>query len=243
MSKRGEIEAVDRFAARSAIVHPNAATTTGLASLYLAQFEPGEYLLRQIVLDLVGICLIWHAIYEGREFIVHCAKGWHLREQDRLGQERQNEREIQRHVQLSYESSIIKISSLIARTIKNQHTRECLVQKQIDLRTQFRRILIQENPNVGVAVTPCSRETIEPIPTIKPTFKNATRGTPFAHASSSNTGSIILHGAYVTDVNITTTAQCEPSRLRNDPGSVDRWMVAVVVGLFPRALVNGEGVL
>ena len=67
-------------------------------------------------------------------------------------------------------------------------------------------------------------------PTAKSTLTNATRGAPFARASSSNTGSIILHGAHVADVNIATTARCEPNRLRNDAGFVDGWMVVVVVG-------------
>jgi hypothetical protein len=40
-----------------------------------------------------------------------------------------------------------------------------------------------------------------------------------------------------------TTARWEPSRLRNDAGFVDGWMVVVVVGLLPGALVKGEGVL
>jgi hypothetical protein len=44
-------------------------------------------------------------------------------------------------------------------------------------------------------------------------------------------------------VNIATTARCEPSRLRKDAGFVDGWMVVVVVGLLPRALVESEGVL
>ena len=94
----------------------------------------------------------------------------------------------------------------------------------------------KKNPNVGDAVTPCSRATIEPIPTAKSTLTNATRGAPFARASSSNTGSIILHGAHVADVNVATTARCEPSRLRNDAGFVEGWMVVVAVGLL---LVEG----
>jgi hypothetical protein len=44
-------------------------------------------------------------------------------------------------------------------------------------------------------------------------------------------------------VNISTTARCDPSRLWNDAEFVDGWMVVVVVGLLPRALVEGEGVL
>jgi hypothetical protein len=65
----------------------------------------------------------------------------------------------------------------------------------------------------------------------------------FARASSSNTGSIILHGGHVADVNIATTARCAPSRLRNDAGFVDGWMAVVVVWLLllPRALVEGAG--
>ena len=66
---------------------------------------------------------------------------------------------------------------------------------------------------------------------------------PSAHVSSSNTGLIILHDALVADMNIATTAQCKPSRLQKDAGSVDWWMVVVVVGLVPRALVGGEGML
>ena len=51
--------------------------------------------------------------------------------------------------------------------------------------------------------------------------------------------SIILHAGHVADVNITTTARCEPSRLRNDAGFVDRWMTVVVVGLplLPRVVL------
>jgi hypothetical protein len=54
---------------------------------------------------------------------------------------------------------------------------------------------------------------------------------------------IILHDVHVADMDITTTAQCKPSRLQKDPGSVDWWMVVVVVGLVLRALVGGEGML
>ena len=45
----------------------------------------------------------WHSIYEEHEFIVHRVEGWHLREQDGLGRERRNRREIQRHVPVSCE--------------------------------------------------------------------------------------------------------------------------------------------
>jgi hypothetical protein len=50
-----------------------------------------------------------------------------------------------------------------------------------------------------------------------------------------NTSSIILHGP---DVNITTTAWCEPSRLRNDAGFVGGWTVEVEVevGLLLRGV-------
>ena len=51
-------------------------------------FEPDEYLLCQVVLDLAGIGQRWHAIYDRREFIEHRVEGWHLREQDGLGRER-----------------------------------------------------------------------------------------------------------------------------------------------------------
>ena len=73
---------------------------------------------------------------------------------------------------------------------------------------------------------------MKPIPTAKSTLTNATRGAPFARESSSNTGSIILHGAHVADVNIATTARCELSRLRNDAGFVEGRMVVAVVGLL-----------
>jgi hypothetical protein len=48
--------------------------------LYVAMFEPGKYLVRQVVFDLAGICEKGHATYER-----HCVKGWHLREQDGFG--------------------------------------------------------------------------------------------------------------------------------------------------------------
>jgi hypothetical protein len=35
----------------------------------------------------------------------------------------------------------------------------------------------------------------------------------------------------------------EPSRLQNDAGFVEGWMVVAVIGLLPRALVEGEGIL
>ena len=58
-------------------------------------------------------------------------------------------------------------------------------------------------------------------------------------ACSSNTGSIILHGRHVADVNIATTARWEPSRLRNDAGFVEGW-----VRLLPSAYAAlVEGVL
>ena len=97
--------------------------------------------------------------------------------------------------------------------------------------------------NDGIAVTSCSRATIESILTAKSTLANATRSAPFVRTSSSNTGSIILRGAHVADVNIATTTRCEPSRLRNDAGFVDGWMVVVMIGLVPRALVESERVL
>ena len=56
--------------------------------------EPRKYLLRQVVLDLAGICQRGHGIYEGREFIVHCVEGWHLGEK-KGSVERGNEREFQ----------------------------------------------------------------------------------------------------------------------------------------------------
>jgi hypothetical protein len=65
----------------------------------------------------------------------------------------------------------------------------------------------------------------------------------FARASSPNTGSVILHGAHVADVNIVTTARSEPSRLPDDAGFVEGWVVMVGIGLLPRALVEGEDVL
>jgi hypothetical protein len=60
----------------------------------------------------------------------------------------------------------------------------------------------------------------------------------FARTSSSNTGSIILHVAHVAGVDLAIMARCEPRKLRNDVGFVDRGMVVVVVGLLPRALVE-----
>ena len=108
ISKSGNVEAVGRFAARSAIVRPNATTTAELVGaefrfLYVALFEPGDYLLRQIVLDLAGICQKWHRIYEEHEFIVHRVDGWHLRELDGLVRERRSGREVQCLVWVSCE--------------------------------------------------------------------------------------------------------------------------------------------
>ena len=146
-----------------------------------------------------------------------------------------------------------------------------MVEKKVDLRTQFGRIHSlqfmglraseqtlsinhkksqdrspkrtffpsKKKPNVGVAATPYSRATIEPIPTPRSTLTNATCSWPFDRASSSNTGSIILHGGHVADVNIATTARWEPSRLRNDAGFVEGW-----IGPLPSApAVLVEGVL
>ena len=82
-------------------------------------------------------------------------------------------------------------------------------------------------------------------PDAQSTLTNATccpSAFAFARACSSNTGSIILHGGHVADVNTATTARCAPSRLRNDAGFVDGWMAALVVGLLPRVLVEGAGV-
>lgn len=106
----------------------------------------------------------------------------------------------------------------------------------------------KKNPKVGVAVTPYSRATIEPMPTPKSTLANATWLAPpffvFSRASSSNTGSIILHGGHVADVNIATTARCEPSKARNDAGFVDAWIVpASGLGAAACALVEGAGEL
>ena len=66
-----------------------------LRFLYIALFEPGKYMPRQVVLGLVGICQRGQAIYEGREFIVDRVEGWHLGEQDGFGRERGNGREVQ----------------------------------------------------------------------------------------------------------------------------------------------------
>ena len=44
---------------------------------------------------------------------------------------------------------------------------------------------------------------------------------------------------HVADVSIAMTARCEPGRLRNDAGFIEGWMVMVMVGLLPSALVNG----
>jgi len=110
----------------------------------------------------------------------------------------------------------------------------------------------KKNPKVGVAATPYSRATIEPMPTPKSTLANATWPSPlfaFSRASSSNTGSIILHGGHVADVNIATTARCELSKARNDAGFVDAWIApasgpgVVVADTAARALVEGAGEL
>jgi hypothetical protein len=61
---------------------------------------------------------------------------------------------------------------------------------------------------------------------------------PFDRASSSNAGSIILHGRHVTDVNMARTARWEPSRLRNDAGFVEGW-IGPLPSAAPAALVEG----
>ncbi|SRR5216683_591473 len=102
----------------------------------------------------------------------------------------------------------------------------------------------KKNPKVGVALTLYSRATIEAKPTPRSTLANAIRPRPrpFSRASSENTGSIIRHGGHVADVNMATTARCEPSSARNDAGSVGAWSVPSC-GPAARALVEGEGEL
>jgi hypothetical protein len=115
MSKRGSVEAGGR-------------------SVYIALFEPRKYLLRQVVLDLAVIChncQRGHAIHEGREFIVHCVEGWHFGEKKGFGREEMNGRSNDMDELGEIHSSE---PSPVARRTKNQHTRERLVQKKIDLR-------------------------------------------------------------------------------------------------------------
>jgi hypothetical protein len=102
----------------------------------------------------------------------------------------------------------------------------------------------KKNPKVGVALTLYSRATIEAKPTPRSTLANAIRpwSRPFSRASSENTGSIIRHGGHVADVNMATTARCEPSSARNDAWSVGAWS-APSCGPAARALVEGEGEL
>jgi len=66
----------------------------------------------------------------------------------------------------------------------------------------------KKNRNVGVTLTPHSPATLEPIPTAKSIFVNATPFLDFAAASSSKTGAIILHGPQVVDVKKATNARC-----------------------------------
>jgi hypothetical protein len=73
-------------------------------------------------------------------------------------------------------------------------------------------------------VTPYSRATIEPIPTPKSTLTNAIWPFFFDRARSSNTGSIILHGGHVAEVNIATTPRWVLNKLRNDEGFVEGWI-------------------
>jgi hypothetical protein len=112
---------------------------------------------------------------------------------------------------------------------------------------------IQEKSKVGAAATPYSGAAIEPIPAPKWTLANATwpaslRGFAFSRTSSSNTGSFILHGRHVADVNIATTARCEVSEARNDVGFVDAWIApasgpGAVCAVAAYALVEGAGEL
>jgi hypothetical protein len=86
-------------------------------------------------------------------------------------------------------------------------------------------------------VTPNSRATIEPIPTPRSTLTNATCSRPFDRASSSNTGSIILHGGHVTDVNKGTTVWWKPKKLRNNTGFIEGWIGPLLSA--PAAVVEG----
>jgi hypothetical protein len=61
----------------------------------------------------------------------------------------------------------------------------------------------------------------------------------FSRTRSSNTGSIIRHGGHIADVNMATTARCEPSNAWNDAGFVDAWIVLSSSG--PSALAEGNG--
>ena len=101
----------------------------------------------------------------------------------------------------------------------------------------------KKKQNVGVAVTPCSRATIELIPTLKSTLTNAIPlpvvDLFFDRARSSNTGSIILHGAHVAEVNIAMTARWVLNRLRNDDGFVEGWIEPLTLDAAAAALVEG----
>jgi hypothetical protein len=97
-------------------------------------------------------------------------------------------------------------------------------------------------------VTPYSRATIEAIPTLKSTLTNAVCPPPpavrffFDRARSSNTGSIILHGAHVAEVNMATTARWVLNRLRNDAGFVEGWIGLLALNAAAAAALV-EGVL
>ena len=153
---------------------------------------------------------------------------------------------------------------------KSQLTRKCLVQKKVDLRTQFGSIHtlqfmnmrasektlpishikksrlrshthllpIQEKSQTSASQQRHTRATIKPIATPRSTLTNATCCWPFDRSSSSNTGSIILHGRHVTDVNMARTARWEPSRLRNDAGFVEGW-IGPLPSAVPATLVEG----
>jgi len=98
----------------------------------------------------------------------------------------------------------------------------------------------KKKPNVGVAVTPYSHATIEPIPTPELTLTNAIWPFFFDRARSSNTGSIILHGGHVAEVNIAMTARCVLNKLWNDDGFVKGWMgLPTLNAAAEAALVKG----
>ena len=67
---------------------------------------------------------------------MHCVKGRDLREQDGFGRDSGNRREVQSDVRVSCKNVSRLYRSLLTQPI-SQPTRECLVQKKVDLRTQF----------------------------------------------------------------------------------------------------------